>query len=167
MRAAVVLTLLFGFSVNAVAQDQETKLVNRLLRPNTELQNEQQGKKFQFYDRTSSKSANVRSYYVQDRRLTKNFMASRRFDARTAPVQDFHAAKSTAYIGSRNAVPNAEYRTSSSRLVRAAYDSNKRSDGRDFQTNKFEARGKSQKAIGSQNHAMTIDEVRELLNKNK
>ena len=54
------------------------------------------------------------------------------------------------------------------RDVHAAYDANRVVASRDFADRRqFTAQGKSQKSLDRQNPPMTIDQVRELLNKNK
>ena len=54
------------------------------------------------------------------------------------------------------------------RDVRAAYDANRVVASHDFgDQRQFTDQGKSQKSLDWQNPPMTIDQVRELLNKNK
>jgi hypothetical protein len=64
--------------------------------------------------------------------------------------------------------PAANVSTSSVQGVRNAYDSNKSTSDRTFAGQRpFLDRGKSQKSLDRQNPPMTIEQVRELLNKNK
>src|SRR5215471_7952178 len=63
----------------ARAQDQESKLVDRLLRPDMTMQNSAQNKKLSA-DRTSiNKQATVRSFYVQTKSNSKTFYGTRDF----------------------------------------------------------------------------------------
>src|ERR1022692_4651115 len=58
--------------------------------------------------------------------------------------------------------------TQTARGVRRAADGDKKVNGRDFAGNRpFLGQGKSQKALSTQDKPLTIEQVRELLNKNK
>ena len=60
------------------------------------------------------------------------------------------------------------YSTAASTEVRTLHDANKTVKTRDNPTNRpFLAQGKSQKALDQQKPSLTIEQVRELLNKNK
>ena len=62
----------------------------------------------------------------------------------------------------------APVRAVSTRDIHAAYDANRVVASRDFaDQHQFTGQGKSQKSLDRQNPPMTIDQVRELLNKNK
>lgn len=161
------LVFIAALAASAEAQEQETKLIDRLLRPNMKLRSEEQDKKFAGRILSESKHARVRDFYFRDHALAKNFTGSREVATPTANTSSFRPARSTAFIESRNKLADSTFPTNRSRLNSLAYNTKKESKQREFHTAKFEARGKSQKALSAQSHPMTIDEVRDLLNKNK
>lgn len=164
--------LLILFSIAAIAasanaQEQETKLIDRLLRPNMKLRSDEQNKKFSGRSLPESKRVSVRDYYFRDHELAKNFAGSRGVATPAATTSSFQPTRSTAFIESRNKLAESTFLTSRSQAGSLAYHAKMERDQREFHTAKFEARGKSQKALSAQSHPMTIDEVRDLLNKNK
>lgn len=79
------------------------------------------------------------------------------------------SASQQPFLETRSAyVPPQVTTTSSTRDARPAYDANLKVAGRKFTDQRsFRGRGKSQKSLDRQNPPLTIDQVRELLNKNK
>lgn len=156
----------------ARGQEQERKLVDRLLEPNMELQDPVQNKKFVAdHGGAIEKRASVGAFYVQKKNNTKTFTGVREVPARQFSGQAFRGTKAAAsaqpqreIVNSDRSVPIANVRD-----VRTARDANKIVDGHDYSSGKreFQARGKSQKSLDRKNSPMTIDQVRELLNKNK
>ena len=161
------LIFIAALAASAEAQEQETKLIDRLLRPNMKLRSEEQDKKFSGRSLSESKHARVRDFYFRDHALAKNFTDTREVATPTANTSSFHAARSTAVIESRNKLADSKFPTNPSHLNSLAYNTKQESKQREFHTAKFEGRGKSQKALSAQSHPTTIDEVRDLLNKNK
>src|SRR5436190_11770298 len=87
--AATSLLLLAVFSF-ARAQDQESKLVDRLLRPDMTLQNTAQKKSFIAAGGTSiNKQATVGTFYVQEKSNSKGFSGTRGFSAQQFNSQSF------------------------------------------------------------------------------
>ena len=151
------------------AQEQERKLVDRLLRPDTTLQDSAQNKKF-VADRTLvDKRAHVSTFYLQKKAGDKNFSATHDFSTQPFNGQSSNAAQGkTANISSRTAVPNSRYTTSSAKRLDQVHDANKRTNTNDFSGKRpFLGQGKSQKSLRRENPPLTIEQVRELLNKNK
>ena len=151
------------------AQEQERKLVDRLLKPDTTLQDSAQNKKF-VADRTLvDKRAHVSTFYLQKKATDKNFSGTRDLSTQPFNGQSSNAAQSkTANISSRTAVPNSRYTASSAKRFNQAHDANKTKNTNDFSGNQpFLGRGKSQKSLSRENPPLTIEQVRELLNKNK
>jgi hypothetical protein len=150
------------------AQDQESKLLDRLLRPNMTLQYSAQNKKF-IADRTSiNKQATVGAFYVQTKSKSKTFYGTRDFSARQFDSRTYHDQHSAS--GSAKGFPSSQsdYANQTATGLRAANQLDKTIASRAYADNRpFLDKGKSQKSLTRKNKPLTIDEVRELLNKNK
>ncbi len=152
------------------AQDQESKLVDRLLRPDMTLGNNAQNKKFIADKASINKRATVGTFYVQEKSNSKSFSGTRDYSARQFNSQSFHGTRSASGISSQQAVGDSRpaYATRTARDVRDAPQSDKKVASRSYAGNRpFLDQGKSQKALNRQNPPLTIEQVRELLNKNK
>ena len=165
------LTICFTFALlSAVqAQDQERRLVDRLLRPDTALQNSAQNKKVVTATAAVESRGTVGTFYLRPRSKEKNFEATRDFSARTFTSRTFHARDRTN-VSSLKHIVNSQttYPTSSGPELRPAHDGKKNVAGLGFADQRpFLDQGKSQKALNRQNPPLTIEQVRELLNKNK
>jgi hypothetical protein len=162
--------LLAGFSL-AGAQDQEPKLLDRLLKPNMTLQNSAQNKKFVADGVSVDKHARAGTFYIQQKSKQKNFSGTRDFAAWQFNARSFNQANDgRAKSLSQQPVANSQrtYATTTAPTVRAAQDASKTTETRDFPGKRpFLDRGKSQKSLNRQNPPLTIEQVRELLNKNK
>jgi len=109
------------------------------------LQNDAQNKKFTGDGSASiNKRANVGTFYVHQKSHSKNFSGTRDFS-----TTQFY---SHTYRGGRTA-----YEVSGKKVAARAYAGNR----------PFLDEGKSQKSLNRQNEPLTIEQVRELLNKNK
>ena len=165
-----LLTLLISVST-AFAQKQETKLIDRLLRPNTALANPAQDKKFAARGATSfDKRAPSRSFYSREKTLAKPFPGERAFTSQQFAARHFRIGDSTANIATRTELTKNDriISTPAAPGIRVAPDSTVSSPVREFADNRpFLGRGKSQKALQAQNRPLTIEQVRELLNKSK
>ena len=152
------------------AQDQERKLIDRLLRPDMTLQSSEQKKKFIADGTSINKKASVGTFYVEKKTNAKTFSKQREFSTRQFNSQPFHGNHSALENSSRQAVGNSRssYPTQSARGPRNAPQSDKKVPGRAYAENRpFLDEGKAQKSLNRQNAPLTIDQVRELLNKNK
>ena len=171
MAKSLAAGLLVLFALACVrAQDQESKLVDRLLRPDTALRNNAQNKKFIADGASINKKATVGTFYVQEKSNSKSFSETRDFSARQFNSQSFHGTRSASGISSQQAVGDSRpaYATRTARDVRDAPQSDKKVASRSYAGNRpFLDQGKSQKALNRQNPPLTIEQVRELLNKNK
>jgi len=156
----------------AFGQDQERHLMDRLLKPDTTLANPAQNKKFADKQGTSfDKPAHVRTFYSPQKPLAKSFPEERTFNPREFAARHFRAGDSPAYIASRSAslkndtmlaIPAATAST------RVAPESNATVPTLAYSGNRpFLDQGKSQKALHDQDRPLTIEQVRELLNKSK
>jgi hypothetical protein len=166
--AACLLVLIALSSV--CAQDQESKLVDRLLRPDTTLRNNAQNKQFIADGASINKKATVGAFYVQKKSNSKSFTGTRDFLARQFNSQSFRGARSASEISSPRAIGNSPsvYATRTARGPRDAPQSDKKVASRSYAENRpFLDQGKSQKSLNRKNAPLTIEQVRELLNKNK
>ena len=145
--------------------------MDRLLKPDMGLKNDAQNKKF-IGDRTSSmnKEATVETFYVEKKSNSKSFLAIGQFFAKHFNSRTFHSGRSAFNTSSQQAIGNSRsaYANQTARGARDASQSDKRVAVHDYAGNRpFLDEGKSQKSLNRQNAPLTIDEVRELLNKNK
>ena len=152
------------------AQDQERKLVDRLLRPDMTLQSSEQKKKFIADGTSINKKARVGTFCVEKKSKSKTFSGTRELSTQQFNPRPFHGSRSAFDNSSQQAVGNSllAYPTQSARGPRDAPQSDKKVAGRTYAENRpFLDQGKSQKSLNRQNAPLTIDQVRELLNKNK
>jgi hypothetical protein len=167
--AAACLGILVALSC-IYAQDQESKLVDRLLRPDTTLRNKAQNKQFTADGASINKKASVGTFYVQKKSNAKSFAGTRDFSAQQFNSQSFNGTRSAAGIPSQQAIGNSRpaYATGTARGPRDAPQSDKKVAGHSYAENRpFLDQGKSQKSLNRKNAPLTIEQVRELLNKNK
>ena len=74
VRALLVSAVLSATIITAHAQQQEQKLLDRLLKPEMSLENSAQGKQFTAGGATIGKQARTKSFYVRYRRAEKQFV---------------------------------------------------------------------------------------------
>ncbi len=163
------LLLLAAFSF-AHAQDQESKLVERLLRPDMTLQSTAQTKKFIAEGASINKRATVGAFYIQRKSSSKSFADTRDFSTRQANSQSFRGTRTAFDTSSQQPIGRSQpaYSTQVARGVRDAPQADQAAGSRAFAGNRpFLDQGKSQKALNRKNAPLTIEQVRELLNKNK
>ena len=169
MRWFATLCFVFVWMPATWAQHQEPSLVDRLLRPNIELQNNAQGKKFVPNSAAIEGRGTVGTFFLQPTRPEKSFTDTRVLTAPKYRSHSFHEKAATAAsVQSRNLNAPATISTSSVRGVHDAYDAHSTIASRSSADQRpFQEQGKSQKSLNRQNPPLTIDQVRELLNKNK
>jgi hypothetical protein len=167
----VALMALLVSVCTAAAQKQETKLIDRLLRPNTALSNPAQDKKFAAMGgATFAKRAPSRTFSSREKTLAKPFQGERTFTPRQFAARHFRMGDTSANIATRTELTKNDRIVSTPPApgIRVAPDSHVSTPVRAFADNRpFLGRGKSQKALQSQNKPLTIEQVRELLNKSK
>jgi hypothetical protein len=154
----------------ARAQEQERKLIDRIMKPDMTLENDAQKKKFTA-DRTSvNKQAHVSTFYLEQKSAGKKFSGTRDFSSGQFATGNFNQTDKRSardYAGNNAATPTYSEapKTASTHTV---HDQNKASASHDYASNRpYLEKGKSQKFLNRKNKPMTIDEVRDLLNKNK
>jgi hypothetical protein len=153
------------------AQDQEKKLVDRLLKPDMALQNDAQNKKF-IGDGSASinKRASVEAFYVHQKPRSKNYSGTRDFSTTQFYSQTYRGGHNAYEVSSRQTLANskATYANQTARGVRDASQSGKKVASRAYAGNRpFLNEGTNQKSLNRHNEPLTIEQVRELLNKNK
>ena len=171
MRKFVAVCVLLLAALSCVrGQDQERKLVDRLLKPDMSLQNEEQNKKFIADGSSINKRANVGTFYVQKKSNSKSFLAIGQFLAHPFTSRTYHSKRSEFEVSAEKPAGSsrAAYANQSVRGVRDFPQSDKKIASRAYSENRpFLDEGKSQKSLNRQNAPLTIEQVRELLNKNK
>src|SRR5204862_7325498 len=128
------------------AQDQERKLIDRLRRPDTQLQNDAQNKKLVADRRPINKQAAVGTFYVQKQASSSEFAGARDFSSWEFNARAFSARKQQANSSSRNQIMNSHTRYAARRTMdlRVAHDADRTMDSRDFANQRlFLDKGKS------------------------
>ena len=135
------------------------------------LQNDAQNKKFTGDGLAPiNKRANVGSFYVHQKPRAKTFSGTRDVATSQFYSKTYHAGRSAHEVASQQTTANSRfvYANQTARGVRDAPQSGKKVSSRAYAgTRPFLDEGKSQKSLNQQNAPLTIDQVRELLNKNK
>ena len=153
------------------AQDQEKKLVDRLLKPDMTLQNDAQNKKFTGDSSASvNKRANVGTFYVHQKSHSKTFGGTRDFSTTQFYSKTYRGGRSAYEVSSQQTVVNSKdtFASQTAHGVRDSSESGKKVASRGYAgTRPFLDEGKSQKSLNRHNEPLTIEQVRELLNKNK
>ena len=151
------------------AQHQEPSLVDRLLRPNMELHNNAQGKKFSANSAVIERRGTVGTFSLKPNRNEKSFVDLRVLAAPKYPSRSFHeGTTAAASLQDRSVNAPAKVSTMSVRGVHDTYDAHSAINSRSFADQRpFQEQGKSQKSLDRRNPPLTIEQVRDLLNKNK
>jgi hypothetical protein len=163
------MALLAGVSATS-AQEQEGKLVDRILKPNMSLVNAAQNKQFSATRISVSQTAPSKNFYTPDRSFGKSFAAGRAFSPRQFAARHFRAGDTSATISTRSQLTKTDTIHVASAVdgPRVAPENGRSLTVASFAANRpFLARGKSQKALSAHDTPLTIEQVRELLNKNK
>ena len=168
----VAIAALLASVYPALAQNQESKLIDRLLRPNVSMKNSAQDKKFTNTSAAAfDKSAATRSFYAPEKNVQKAYQDERVFTAQQFAARHFRGGDSPANVATRSQLTKNDTMvpTGPAPGVRVAPEAVKTTAAtREFSGNRpFLVEGKSQKALHAHDRPMTIEEVRELLNKSK
>ena len=171
MRWIFLLLCLTGLSLPVRAQEQESKLADRLLRPDMSLANSAQDKKFTAVGGTSvDKKFVAKSFSTGDEKTQKTFPGTKSFLARVFGTRTFTRAEAAANAKANAdiAYANTQFTTKESSLVRSSSDSARVARVREYADQRpFLGKGTRQKILSEQDKPLTIDEVRELLNRSK
>lgn len=172
MRTFAVIGILLAGASAGLAQQQEHKLMDRLLRPNMALANSDQNKKFENTQATTfNKPAQTRTFSIARKPTEKTFSEQREFTPQQFAARHFRAGDSAANIATRTETRKNDTVTTSAATAGTlvASESNTTAPARDYvdSSKPFLGKGKSQKALSTQDKPLTIEQVRELLNKSK
>jgi hypothetical protein len=168
----VAIGTLFVSISTVFAQEQERRLMDRLLKPDTSLANPAQNKKFAGKQSASfDKSARTGGFYSPQKSIAKTFPEKRAFTPRQFTARHFRAGDSAAYISSRSQPMKNDTMIATPAATagaRVAPESNASAPVREYaSTRPFLDKGKSEKSLHAQDKPLTIEQVRELLNKSK
>jgi hypothetical protein len=167
----LIMSLVFSAGVATIyAQEQEAKLVDRILRPNMALVNSAQNKQFATAGALATRKVSSRNFWTRDRPVEKSFAAGNasspgQFTTRRSAAQD-----ETANISTRSQPTKTDivFVASATQGSRVAPETGRNLTTTPFPGNRqFSGQGKSQKALSARDTPLTIEQVRELLNKNK
>jgi hypothetical protein len=136
------------------------------------LQNSAQGKKFIAPLKTFDKQTEVRPFYLANvpRTTTKEYVDQREFSAKEFAAHHFRDGElaSTMQTRAQRAKTFAVDEGTGALSVRDLPGSGKKVASAEFAGNRqFLDKGKSQKSLSQHDTPLTIEQVRELLNKNK
>jgi hypothetical protein len=151
------------------AQEQENKLIDRIMRPDMSLSNSAQNKKFVAAEGTSvDRKFETKSFYSGKEHSIKPFAGIRNFFARTFGTKRFAHDQMEAMANTESVYAKRQIETKGSSLARTAPEQGRSAETHAYADNRpFLARGTRQEMLNKRNHPLTIDEVRELLNKNE
>ncbi len=151
------------------AQEQENKLVDRLLKPDMTLANPAQNKHFNGTGSTPvEKKFEAKSFYSGNEKTTRSFTGEKEYSSKSFTADKFTRAEKAANASGAPTYAGLKFATGSSSLVRTAADQSKTAPTRDYAGNRpFQGEGTRQKILSQQDKPLTIDEIRELLNKSK
>ena len=154
----------------AIAQQQERKLIDRIMEPNMSLGNDAQNKKFTADKTSVHKRANVQTFYLQQKSPAKKFSGTRDYSSKQFESRNFNQGnEATAEdLAARKSSSPSYSEANKAAGAKSVSDGNKVQPSRSYAGNRpYLEKGKSQKSLSRKNKPMTIDEVRDLLNKNK
>jgi hypothetical protein len=169
VRCAPVICSSLLLASTVLAQQQERSLIDRLLRPDMELQNNAQSKKFSAKPANIENRGTVGTFFLQPTRPEKQAADSPSFVPKKYNSRSFeNGLGGSSSIQNRQAKLPEQLPTSAARNIHETHDSHLEVADRNFAGEReFRDQGKSQKSLDRQNPPLTIDQVRELLNKNK
>jgi hypothetical protein len=171
VRTLVVFLIFLPGVCDLFAQEQESKLVNRLLKPNTSLKNSAEGKQFVATGTVSfDKNVSTPSFSSREKPAARTFPVKRDLTPVEFATKPSRASNSVADLSTRSRPVGTEAALviPAGPEVRLAPESAATSPVREYAGNRpFLAQGKSQKALQTKNKPLTIEQVRELLNKSK
>jgi hypothetical protein len=169
VRCAAIVWLSFLVVSTGFTQQQERTLIDRLLRPDMELQNKAQSKKFATNSTVIENRGTVGTFVLEPARQQKPVAETRTIVTTEYRARSFQSNSSvSSSVQNRDADLSGQLTTLSTRDIHETHDSHLKVADRSFAGEReFREQGKSQKSLDRQNPPLTIDQVRELLNRNK
>jgi len=133
-----------------------------------ELHNNAQGKKFVASSAVVEHRGSVGTFLLQPNRAEKSFVNTHALTTTEYPSRSVGTGRKISSAQNRSANTPEPVGTSSVRDIHSANAPRNPGTSRMFaDQHQFREQGKSQKSLDRQNPPMTIDQVRDLLNKNK
>jgi hypothetical protein len=133
-----------------------------------ELQNKAQGKRFVASSAVIEHRGSVGTFLLQPNRGEKSFVDTHTLTTTEYPSRSLITERTISSSQNRSANMPGPVGTSSVRDIHSANTPDNAGTSRMFaDQHQFREQGKSQKSLDRQNPPLTIDQVRELLNKNK
>jgi hypothetical protein len=166
----VVAVLMLGVTTHfASGQDQDRKLLDRVLKPDMELKNNAQDKAFHASGVTDNKKATTNTFQFEDKNQSKTFNGTQSFFARLFHSKPFYHGDHNSFLDAKKSVDAPAFASVKAVSTHPSQATGRQVNGGSFagSTREFRDQGKSPKSLDQKNRPMTIDEVRELLNKNK
>ena len=153
MRGLAIVFLFSAWTTACLAQNQEQSLVDRLLRPNMELRNNAQGKKFTANLTVTGRSGTVGTFYLESRRKEKSFPETRPVANKEYRARSFENDAALSFsMQNRDANLPGQLKTSPARNLRQTHDAHSEVMGRSFADQRtFREQGKSRKSLDRQN----------------
>jgi hypothetical protein len=170
VRMIVISMVLLAGIPATFAQEQDLKLADRILKPNMSLVNAAQNKQFGAARAVLPQRAPSRNFYTPDKARAKSFPTERTLSPRQFAARHFRAGDTIANISTRSHLAKTDTVsvTSAAYATRVAPETDKSVAVSAFPGDRpFLGQGKSQKALHARDTPLTIEQVRELLNKNK
>ena len=172
MRLVFAIAILSIAASSAFAQEQEPRLIDRLLRPNLALENSAQNKKFvNTQTKVFDMPAPTRSFPVVEIAAVKPWTGDRTLSPQQFATRRLRGGDSAANISTRSqSTKNDKVIATPAAIAgnRNAPENHETSAVREYPgIRPFLGQGKSQAALKAQNKPLTIEQVRELLNKSK
>lgn len=153
---AVLLTASMAF-----AQEQDRKLIDRLLQPNLSLVNRAQGQNFNTPATFNTRQISPKTFYVPRSPSLRSFPAPPNFTTTQCATSLFPVTSEpvkTTIFHSSTASPSSGFASENDKTCRVTT----------FPVSRpFSDQGNNQKTLNAQERPLTIEQVRKLLNKNK
>lgn len=145
--------------------------MDRLLKPDMSLQNGAQTKQFVATGAAATRSAPTKTFQFSQRSLGKKFSGIKEIRPVEFQTTTSRFQRRVANLKSRNELTEARtsYAAGTYSGVRQASDAQKSISTSEFDdaSRPFLVQGKSQKSLSAKDEPLTLEQVRELLNKNK
>jgi hypothetical protein len=169
VRASIAICLLAVAVTQVRSQNQEQNLVDRLVRPDMSLGSSVQNKNFSVKPASIDSRGTVGIFYLQRKVEQPRFTGTRAISPQQYNARSSEPAAHAKFgLASRKVDTFETVSTLPASGIQNTADSEKRIATSDFPDQRpFREQGKSQKSLDRQNPPMTIDQVRDLLNKNK
>jgi len=170
VRLLLVLPLIGFWAIAVKAQKEDRTLFDRLLKPDTTLQNAAEQKRFVTSDKTIDKKITTRVFQPAGNSLSREFPGAREISARELQMPRFRdGSKRVNNIDNTDAAsPDLAVAQTKTLALRNAAGNNRQIAPMEFAGSRpFLIQGKSQRAASEREGPLTVEQVRELLNKNK